>query len=475
MKYLLTYAAAANPHGRERSMEKLADFAEFISQTVTIPRSTAGAAGRAIYDLLGVAAAGSETQGGKAARAAARLTWGNGPATVWFCNDRLPIAGAAFVNSVYGSMLDLDDGHRHAAGHPGAAIVPAVLAVAQADLISLDRVLTAIAIGYEIGTRVSAARDFHTLRTTDTGQWCGYGVAAAVGWLKGLSPAMLMHAMAIAGHTASGQFATGWTRVGHTTKEGIAWATAGGIAAVELARAGFTGPIDLLDDPGRYHQARLTDNLGSDWAIEASYLKIYSACRWAHGPVDAVLALQARHGIAAASIEAIEIATFSRALTLINTAEPKGLEEAQYSIPFAVALAAVHGPDALLLPDARYLDDPAVLAVARRVTLSLDALLDPHFPAATPCRVTIRHSNGEAMLDLGAPRGEPGNQLTAADLRDKFLKLVGPCLGVEHAANLERHVAALAGNASLAPLFALLSADAGKIGDAPLLSHPVAI
>jgi 2-methylcitrate dehydratase PrpD len=354
-------------------------------------------------------------------------------------------------------MLDLDDGHRRAAGHPGAAIVPAVLAVAQTSTISVDRALTAVALGYEIGTRVSAARDFRTLRTTDTGQWCGYGVAAAVGWLRGLSPDALAHAMAIAGHTACGQFATGWTRVGHATKEGIAWATAGGIAAVDLAEAGFTGPVDLLDDPGRYDQARLTEGLGREWALEASYVKIYSACRWAHGPVDAVLELQACHAIAAAAIEAVEIATFGRALTLINTAKPRGLEEAQYSIPFCVALAAVHGPDALLLPDARHLHDPAVLALAERVTLVFDPELDPQFPVATPCRVTIRHASGIVALHLAAPRGEPGNPLTSTDLHEKFMKLAAPTLGYERAMRLEYDLASLAEASSLTPLLALLS------------------
>jgi 2-methylcitrate dehydratase PrpD len=439
-------------------MTKLFDLAQFVVSITDIPASVTTSASRALYDLVGVAAAGSRTQGGMIASRAISEIFGTGSAGIWFSTNRSTCAGAAFVNAVYGSMLDLDDGHRRAAGHPGASIVPAVLAAAQTMQITPQRALTAIAIGYEVGTRVSASRDFSTLRTTDTGQWCGIGVAAAIGWLRNLPAGPLSHAMAIAGHTACGQFATGWTRLGHMAKEGIAWATAGGITAVGLAQAGFTGPLDMLDDPLMYDQERLTGSLGASWAIEASYIKIYSACRWAHGPVDAVLALKATHGIGHTEIEEIEIATFGRALTLINASAPQGLEAAQYSIPFCVALAAVHGPDALLLPDLVHLSDDEVLNLAAKVRLTLDPELDPQFPAATPCRVRLRLANGKsAFIDLAAPKGEPSNPIADDELKAKFLKLAVPNLGMGDAIRLEAALSSFAETSCMAPLFEILS------------------
>ena len=77
--------------------------------------------------------------------------------------------------------LDLDDGHRQAGGHPGAAIVPAVLAAATAADANGRDVVAALCAGYEVAVRVAGARNFSRLDTLSTGRWCAYGVAAAAG------------------------------------------------------------------------------------------------------------------------------------------------------------------------------------------------------------------------------------------------------------------------------------------------------
>src|ERR1700680_347132 len=61
----------------------------------------------------------------------ARAAFAQGDACVWFDRARLSPMGAAFINSSAASVLDLDDGHRVASGHPGAAVIPAVIAVGE--------------------------------------------------------------------------------------------------------------------------------------------------------------------------------------------------------------------------------------------------------------------------------------------------------------------------------------------------------
>ncbi|MCK7469781.1 MAG: MmgE/PrpD family protein [Desulfomicrobium escambiense] len=95
---------------------------------------------------------------------AARLG-GAGSADIWFGGGRRQAAFAAFANSAAASALDLDDGHRAAGGHPGAAVIPAVLAVAQEVQAGWSEVLAALVAGYEVGVRISAARDFSALDT----------------------------------------------------------------------------------------------------------------------------------------------------------------------------------------------------------------------------------------------------------------------------------------------------------------------
>ena len=85
-----------------------------------------------VIDLLAASAAGFDGALATAARSAAKGIFGAGPAGVWLTDDKLSIAGAAMANAAAASALDIDDGHRGAAGHPGAGIIPAAFAVGQA-------------------------------------------------------------------------------------------------------------------------------------------------------------------------------------------------------------------------------------------------------------------------------------------------------------------------------------------------------
>jgi 2-methylcitrate dehydratase PrpD len=395
--------------------------AEFADATTGVTSNVRSAAVRTVFDLLAAAVAGRATSGGAAALKAAQAAWGAGPGACWFSDLHLSVPGAAFVNSTFSSILDLDDGHRAASGHPGAAVIPAVFATAEAISADTERVLTAIAIGYEIGVRIAAARDVGTLHTFDSGLWCGQGAAAAAGWLRGLAPASLANAIAIAGTTAPGQTATAYTKLmGNHVKEGIPFATAMGLVAVELAAAGFTGPVDFLDDESRYDRGILCADLGERWQIETVYFKPYGCCRWAHAAIDALLDLMESKPIAAGEIKAIRLETFSQALTLNNDLKPATLEAAQYSVPFCLAVAAIHDADALLPLEEKHLRDRDVLAFAPLVTLSVAPDLDLMFPQSVPARIVVETAGGIHQRTILIPRGEPANPLSDSDIDAKF-------------------------------------------------------
>ena len=432
--------------------------ATFACGLQTAPKSVRPAAMRAVFDLIGCAISGTGTGGGTAGRKAAVHAWGKGPSSCWFSGERLTVPGAAFANSAIASMLDLDDGHRAASGHPGAGVIPAVIATAEAIGASAERVLTAIALGYEIGVRISAARDFRSLHTFDSGLWCGQGVAAAVGWLRGLNPETIANAIAIAGTTAPGQTATGYTRLmGNNVKEGIAWATATGVTAVELAAHGFTGPTDFLDDATRYDPSILTEALGERWHIEDVYFKLYSCCRWAHAAIDGILEIKEQEGIGPDDILAIRISSFAQALSLNNDLAPPTLEAAQYSVPFCVAVAAVRGPDALLPLQESRLVDRGVLDCACKITLTIDPKLDAMFPSAVPAHVEVKSRKGLFSRTVTAPRGESTNPLGWDGIGRKFQSVARKRLSPSAVAGLIEAIAALEGG-DIGPLLSALAA-----------------
>jgi 2-methylcitrate dehydratase PrpD len=250
--------------------------------------------------------------------------------------------------------------------------------------------------------------------------------------------------MAPVGHTRFG---------GNHVKEGIPAATATGIASVDLAESGFTGPLDLLDH-ATYDAGTLLDGLGVRWMIEGVYFKPYSCCRWAHAAIDGALALQATHGLAADEIAQIDIETFDRALRLGNDAAPRTIEAAQYSVPFCVALAIVRGPDVLLPMLDSALADRDAIALARRIRLRCDPALDAMFSAAVPARVAIHTRGTRFETTVTAPRGEPSNPMSLDDLVRKLrvaTRALDPALA-------DRAVAAIHAldRGDLAPLLAVV-------------------
>lgn len=395
--------------------------AEFASEVVELPPTVRAAANKAVLDLIAAAIAGYGTRSASAARQVVERCWGHGQSAVWFSGQTSTDAGAAFANAASACAQDLDDGHRAAAGHPGAAIIPAVLAHAASDSAESSRIAAAIAIGYEIGIRISASRDLSRVPTTDSGLWCGQAVAAAYGWLRGLDANGMMHAIAIAGTTAPSQSATPYTRfMGNHVKEGIPWAAANGIVSAELARLGFTGPHDLLDAAERYDQGTLLGDLGTIWQIETVYFKPYSCCRWIHAALDALFHLKTVHGITPEAISAIEVETFSRALTLNNEIAPRSLESAQYSIPFCLGVASWFEPSAFLPLEEHLLADSRVIGLSRKVTISVNPVLDRMFSAAVPARLHVTTPNGTHSHDVLAPRGEPSNAMSWEDIAEKL-------------------------------------------------------
>jgi 2-methylcitrate dehydratase PrpD len=431
--------------------------ANFVCETVSIPAEAEQSALKCVFDLMGAAVAGFGTPNAIAVRQIAGATWGAGPAAIWFAGEQLTPAGAAFVNAACACSLDLDDGHRAAAGHPGAAIIPAVLSSVDAS-IDARRALVAIALGYEIGVRVSAARDLKNIPTVNSGLWCGQAVAAALGWMRRLSSRQIAHAIAIAGTTAPSQSATPYTKFrGNSVKEGIPWGAANGVLAVSLAQAGFTGPVDILDDPTRFDPAVLLDRLGQSWHINHTYFKPYSCCRWLHAPVDALLALMGEHGIDAADIVGIEAETFGRTFTLSNEIEPATLEGGQYSLPFCLGVAAAGGALALLPLREPSLTDAAALQVARRVTMKVRPEFDAMFPAATPGAVRVTTRSGVLERAVLMPKGEPVNPMSWTDLERKFLTVAQGCVDASVVAKMLDAIHALR-QGNLVPLRTMLAA-----------------
>lgn len=401
-------------------MHAITELAEFAShfRDEDLPAETRDAISRNVLDLIAATAAGLHSPLATAARQTATESYGDsGPSTIWLTGQTSSVVGAAMANSATASALDIDDGHRGSGGHPGAGVIPAALAVAQAVGASDAEIMTAIALGYEIGLRIAASRPVETVELYATGRWVNYGAAAAAARLLKLDPIQTAQALGIAGLEGPVIYLTPDAQFeGSSVKEGIPPAVVAGITAAYRARAGATGPLDLLDDTRRYVRNLLTGDLGSSWEVQKCYLKPYACCRYMHAAVDAILELREQ----GTPVNALRVETFPQALRLANDRTPATLEGGQYSFYFSCALAALYGREALQPVQRERLTDASVLELASRIELESAPDFDGAFPVGTPARVIMDQGRGQQEKVVLHPLGDVANPLSREQVTAKF-------------------------------------------------------
>ncbi|MBW9117980.1 MmgE/PrpD family protein [Rhizobium cauense] len=406
--------------------KKLAEHIATIAR-IGPPPETRDIVLRSILDLIGAAAAGRSANSSIAALAMAPALFGVGNAPIWLSGKSSTLLGAVVANATAASALDIDDGHRAARGHPGAAVVPTALTLAATHHCGSQAVIAAIVAGYDIGVRVAASQNPLGISTRQSGRWASLATVATAAVLLKVDPPTISQALSIAGVLAPNQQAngsSGYSKLtGNDVKEGIAWSSATGLMALELAIHGHTGPEDLLDHPDFYKAERILADLGSRWEILGTYFKPYACCRYIHPSLDRLFELIERHSLRASDVIAIEVETFEWALKLGNKTNPTNLIEVQYSLPYCLAIAFVDGRDSLLPPTHQCLDRQDLSELANKVRLSTRTDIDGIFPTETLARVTVETKRSRFASDLGGPLGDPRQPLLWHGIEEKFRRL----------------------------------------------------
>jgi 2-methylcitrate dehydratase PrpD len=383
-----------------------------------------------LVDLVAAAAAGTETAMSRIIRRHAAEVFGGGKAGVRMLLDgrRTSWPGAALAGGITIDAFDSHDGHVLTKGHAGVAILPTLLALAEGQKkISGREFLTSLVLGYEIAIRAGIAthrtcKDYHT-----SGSWNALGAAAVVArWLK-LSPAVTREALGIAEYHGPRSQMMRCIDFPTMVKDGSGWGAMAGVSAALLARDGFTGAPSLVSEADDV--ADLWADLGRRWRIMEMYFKPYPICRWAQPPITASLALLAQHKIKGADVAAIEVQTFHNAVRLATRA-PKTTEEAQYSLPFPVAAAIVHGRVTAREVDGAGLRHPRVLKLAQEMKLTEDPALTAEFPARRIARVKLTTKDGRVLASEPTEAlGDPERPLGRERIVAKYRETTEPVLG----------------------------------------------
>jgi 2-methylcitrate dehydratase PrpD len=309
----------------------------------------------AVLDLSGVIIAAAREEPSRVALDYARSQAATGPAAVLGGGIRLAPTLAALVNGTAGHALDFDD-IGLGAGHVSVAIVPAVVAAAEAVDADGAALVDALAVGYEVAHRLTTmyvdtrlgpyAKGYHKPSTYSV-----FGATSGVARLLGLSTTATANALGIAASQSGGLRAN----FGTMTKPmhaGIANRT--GVEAALLAGSGFTASTEALEQRFGWHDVicsgegdldAILDGLGDSYAIEEGLVfKLYPCCGANHYAIDGTIALLREAGLREADVARIDVWIEQRNLNEVLVYPwPRTPLEGKFSLAYNVAAALADG------------------------------------------------------------------------------------------------------------------------------------
>jgi 2-methylcitrate dehydratase PrpD len=370
------------------------------------------------------------------------MTQGNKPeSSIACCPEKVSAENAAFVNGTFGHGFEMDDVYAPALAHPGPAVVPAALAIAERDGCSGGDLLLAVVAGYEVMGRCGYAlspsqlyRGFHP--TSAAGP---LGSVAATGKLMGLDADTMVHALAVSASFCSG--VTECYKSGGEVKRyhgGIG--AQGGIRAAMLAKLGLTGPRTVLEGPlgmrafsDTYTPEVITDGLGERFVVADIWTKKYSCNGMIHAPVDGIEAIRARRPFIAADIERIDVGSNQHAVNEVGSIRlPTDMFGFQFSMNYALALQVVKGSNDFDAYIEENLRDLEIISLAEHIFTNTDEEVQSWFPETLGARVTIKFKDGSVEEELIRDcRGSPGNPMTAEELETKARNIAGMSMTAE--------------------------------------------
>lgn len=362
-------------------------------------------------------------------------SWGAGDeATVWVTGQRLPAGAAAFVNAYQIHSLEFDCVNEEAVLHPFATILSAVLAYCerrsgQGNPVSGRDFLMAVIMGVDMSIFLgkAATGPISFFRPATAG---GFGAAAAIARLEGLSPEHLIRALG----NQYGQ--TSGTLQPHVEGSPLLGMQVGfnaraAIASSDFVREGILGPYDVLT--GQYGYFRLMEEPGLDIGFAKAELeahfqvqqmthKPYPSGRLTHGVVDGLKRLMAAHGFAPDDIQAIHCKVPQLVKRLVGRPDipDPAPNYAKLCLPFVAGTYLNHrAVDVEHFIGPAMLRDPRTHAFAAMVTL--EQTDNPSHSAMAPLSVSVRLKNGATHeVTIAAVYGHADNPLTREENLDKF-------------------------------------------------------
>ena len=360
-------------------------------------------------------------------------------------NATVSAVDAAFVNATYAHGFEYDEGHRPSNSHPASCVVATAVAVGEEIGATVDDVVTAVLMGYEVYARlgVLAAPDLLQRGFHPAGVLAAFGAAAVCARLRGFDAEVTLNALAIALSHASGALECSSTG-GSVKRVHPGIGVRGGMMSAQLARAGITGPRAFLSGTKGFYQAFLQRDpaedaverfgFGARFEVLRGGYKRYCCCGANHASIDILTGYAGRSD----EIETVTLRIPSLVNAMVGTKNagvymPQNIEQVQFSLPTQAAFALLgigNGYGAHLGYLEGTVDMQRVGVVARKVQLVEDAALGHQYPGKFVTEATVRFRDGRTEAQFVENSvGTPDNPMTEEVHSLKFLELSVPVLG----------------------------------------------
>ena len=397
-----------------------------------------------VLDTLAAMVSGSRLLPGRKAISYAKTLGGKAEAVIAGSRIVTTAATAALANGMLGHADETDDSHAPSLCHPGCAIVPAALAMGERERASGAALLRAVALGYDIGTRINMSLNAYEFRedghsTHSFGPM--FGAAAAAGSLCGFDERQARHLLSYTSQQASG--VSCWMRDAEHIEKSFDFGgmpARNGVTSAAMVAHGFTGVDDIFAGERNFFVAygrkpnikELVRELGSTYEIMNTNIKRWSVGSPIQAPLDSLLDLIVAHQIKAADIEKLVVRVAHQGA---NTVDNRHMPDicmqhmcAVMLLDSTVTFKSSH--------DEKRMRDPKVLALRKRIELYGDDALSKVMPSRQGI-VEITLKDGRKLRHhTKAVRGTSDNPMTRKEVDTKSYDLLAPILGPSRARKL---------------------------------------
>jgi 2-methylcitrate dehydratase PrpD len=407
-----------------------------------LPRQTTEQVKRYTLDVIGCTIGSSRRPQITALTEVIKAEGGNPHSSVFAHGFKTSPMNAALLNGTMGHALDFDDDHREGTMHPSVAVFPAVFAIGEKRRVSGKEFMRSFILGLEVMIRLGESllgqsyyQGFHPTGT------CGvFGAAAACATVMGLDALHTKYALGIAGSFSGGtQECTGegaWQKplqAGHPAM--------GGVLAASLAEKNFIGSGTVFDGPyglikalsykDQFDYGRITETLGKKWEMVDTSIKVHACCRFSGPVADCALDLY-KQGVRAENVKKIiakvgEFTVKMLCYPIERKLRPQTHVDAQFSLPYAIAVAICKNRTGIQEFSAEALRDPDVLVLAEKVAWELDPEAEKMYPKAYPATLIAELKDGRVLqAHVDYPKGDPENPASDEEIIVKFNSLTEP-------------------------------------------------